>query len=364
MNASSETNKRYDASHATTPASRRSGDDAPRRSGVGTLPIARRKLVIQIPCLNEEATIGTTLAALPRRVDGFDCVEWLIVDDGSEDGTAAAAIAAGADHVVSLPHNQGLARAFMAGIEASLKAGADVIVNTDADNQYDADSIADLVAPILEGKAQIVVGARPISDIREFSALKKILQRIGSAVVRMASGTRIPDAPSGFRAIHAAAALRLNVFGDYTYTLETIIQAGRKGIPITSVPVRVNPATRPSRLVRSIPSYVSRSIFNIARVFVLYKPLRFFSTIGVLLLLPGLVLGLRFLYNYLAYGGSGHVQSLILSAILIVSAMIVFVAGVLSDLIASNRILLEELRMRQLRSEVEACRSGDHDATI
>ena len=164
----------------------------------------------------------------------------------------------------------------MAGIEASLKAGADVIVNTDADNQYAADSIADLVAPILEGKAQIVVGARPISDIREFSAVKKVLQRIGSAVVRIASGTRIPDAPSGFRAIHAAAALRLNVFGDYTYTLETIIQAGRKGIPITSVPVRVNPATRPSRLVRSIPSYVSRSIFSIARVFVLYKPLRFF----------------------------------------------------------------------------------------
>ena len=322
------------------------------------IPGTRRKLVIQIPCLNEESTIGTTLAELPRRVEGFDCVEWLIVDDGSTDRTVAIATAAGADHIVSLPHNQGLARAFMAGIEASLKAGADVIVNTDADNQYAGNSIGDLVAPILEGKAQIVVGARPISDIREFSAVKKALQRIGSAVVRIASGTRIPDAPSGFRAIHAAAAIRLNVFGDYTYTLETIIQAGRKGIPITSVPIRVNPTTRPSRLVRSVPSYVCRSMFNIARVFVLYKPLRFFSTIGVALLLPGIVLGLRFLYYYQVDGGAGHIQSLILSAILIVSAMIVFVAGVLSDLIASNRVLLEELRMRQLLSEVEACRSG------
>ena len=336
------------------PSSRRASDDAPGR--VGAALVARRRLVIQIPCFNEESTIGTTLAALPRRVDGFDVVEWLIVDDGSTDGTVAVAIAAGADHIVSLPHNQGLARAFMAGIEASLKAGADVIVNTDADNQYAADSIAELVAPILEGRAQIVIGARPISDIRDFSAVKKILQRIGSAVVRMASGTSIPDAPSGFRAIAAAAALRLNVFGDYTYTLETIIQAGRKSIPITSVPVRVNPATRPSRLVRSIRSYVTRSMFNIARVFVLYKPLRFFSVIGVLLLLPGVVLGLRFLYYYWVQGGAGHIQSLILAAILTLSAMIVFVAGVLSDLIASNRVLLEELRMRQLRSEVEACR--------
>src|SRR5688572_24403805 len=360
MSASSETSRPFGAAQRT-PAARQAGDGSFGRGGVGAPHGARRRLVIQIPCFNEEATIGTTLAALPRHIDGFDSVECLIIDDGSTDGTVAAAIAAGADHIVSLPHNQGLARAFMAGIEASLKAGADVIVNTDADNQYAADSIAELVAPILEGRAQIVVGARPISDIRDFSAVKKILQRIGSAVVRMASGTRIPDAPSGFRAIAAAAALRLNVFGDYTYTLETIIQAGRKSIPITSVPVRVNPATRPSRLVRSIPSYVSRSMFSIARVFVLYKPLRFFSVIGVLLLLPGVVLGLRFLYYYWAEGGAGHIQSLILAAILTLSAMIVFVAGVLSDLIASNRVLLEELRMRQLRSEVEACRAGERD---
>jgi glycosyltransferase involved in cell wall biosynthesis len=357
MKPSSETRRRFGAAE-TTPASL-GNDDVPEQRAIDARAATPRKLVIQIPCLNEESTIGTTLSELPRHVDGFDRVEWLVIDDGSTDGTVASAIAAGADHIVSLPHNQGLARAFMAGIEASLKAGADVIVNTDADNQYAAGSIPDLVAPILEGKAQIVVGARPILDIREFSAAKKILQRIGSAVVRIASGTSIPDAPSGFRAIHAAAAIRLNVFGDYTYTLETIIQAGRKGIPITSVPVRVNPTTRPSRLVRSIPSYVTRSIFNIVRVFVLYKPLRFFSVIGALLLSPGIVLALRFLYYYLANGGAGHIQSVILSAILIVSAMIVFVAGILSDLIASNRILLEELRTRQLRSEVEASREHE-----
>jgi len=357
MDPSSETDKRFATTQATL-SSRPTSKDVPHRSSTDAKSSVRRKLVIQIPCLNEEATIGTTLAALPRRVEGFDSVEWLIVDDGSTDGTVAAATAAGADHIVSLPHNQGLARAFMAGIEASLKAGADVIVNTDADNQYAAGSIPDLIAPILEGKAQIVVGARPISEIREFSATKKLLQKMGSAVVRIASGTSVPDAPSGFRAVHAAAALRLNVFGDYTYTLETIIQAGRKGIPIASVPVRVNPATRPSRLVRSIPSYVRRSMFSIARVFVLYKPLRFFSVIGALLLVPGVALGLRFLYEYLLTGSAGHVQSLILSAILILSAMIVFVAGVLSDLIASNRILLEEIRMRQLRTEIEASRAA------
>jgi len=321
----------------------------------GTRPVFR-KLIIQIPCLDEEATIGATLGALPRSVPGFEVVEWLIVDDGSRDETVAVARRAGVDHVISLPHNQGLARAFMAGLEASLKAGADVIVNTDADNQYSTESIPDLVAPIVEGRAQIVVGARPIAENAEFSVTKKVLQRIGSAVVRVASGTRIADAPSGFRAIHASAALRLNVFGDYTYTLETIIQAGRKGIPITCVPVRVNPATRPSRLVRNIPTYVYRSMWSIARVFVLYKPLRFFFLIGALLLLPGLVLSLRFLFNFLADGGAGHIQSLILAAILIVTAMIVFVAGVLSDLTAANRVLLEEIRMRQLRAEIDRSR--------
>lgn len=310
------------------------------------------KLIIQVPCFNEEGTLGSTLADLPRKVEGFDTVEWLVVDDGSRDRTVEVALAAGVDHVVRLPHNQGLARAFMAGLEAALKAGADVIVNTDADNQYRADSIADLVQPIIRGEAQIVVGARPIADIDDFSLLKKILQRIGSAVVRFASGTRVPDAPSGFRAIHRDAAMRLNVFGNYTYTLETIIQAGRKNIPITSVPVGVNPTLRPSRLVRSTGSYVYRSIVSILRIFILYKPLRFFFLVGTTLLVPGVLLGLRFLAYYMTGNGAGKVQSLILAATLVISAMIIYAAGILADLTAANRLLMEEVRMRLLRGEI------------
>lgn len=317
-----------------------------------------RKLIIQVPCYNEEATLGQTLAALPREVDGFDIVERLIVDDGSTDRTLCVARDHGVEHIVSLSANQGLAKAFLAGLEASLKAGADVIVNTDADNQYDAAGIDDLVRPILQGRAQIVIGARPIETIAEFSKVKKVLQRLGSAVVKIASDTEIPDAPSGFRAIHRDAALRLNVFNNYTYTLETIIQAGRKGIPITWVPVRVNEATRPSRLVKSTFSYVRRSIFTIVRISVLYKPLRFFVWLGTLFLLPGVVLGGRFLWKYLLGDGSGHVQSLILSAILIVTAMVVFGAGIVADLVAANRLLLEDVRMRLLRTEIASSRSG------
>lgn len=312
-------------------------------------PSSALKLIIQIPCFNEEGTLAQTLAELPRRVDGFDVVEWLVIDDGSSDRTVDVATAAGADYVISLPYNKGLARAFMTGIEAALLHGADVIVNTDADNQYSATCIADLVRPILQGSAQIVVGARPIKEIEEFSFLKKVLQRLGSYVVRLASGTDIADAPSGFRAIHREAALQLNVFGDYTYTLETIIQAGRKSIPITSIPIQVNPETRPSRLVKSIPRYVYRSILSIARIFVLYKPLRFFFFIGMLLFIPGFLVGARFLRDYWAGNGAGHVQSLILAAILIVTSIIIMTAGVLSDLIAANRTLLEEIRMRQIR---------------
>jgi glycosyltransferase involved in cell wall biosynthesis len=319
-------------------------------------PVSFRKLIIQIPCYNEEEVLGITLANLPRRVPGFESVEILVIDDGSRDGTVAVALRGGVDHVVRLPFNQGLAKAFMAGLEASLKAGADVIVNTDADNQYDARSIPNLVAPILDGRAQMVVGARPVTEIAEFSFVKKALQRIGSAVVRLASGTSLPDAPSGFRAIHRDAALQLCVFNPYTYTLETIIQAGRKNIPVTSVPVGVNPVLRPSRLVKSIPSYVMRSIVTIIRIFVLYKPLRFFLAVGTMFLLPGVLLGVRFLVNYIAGEGAGHVQSLILAAILIVTAVIVYAAGVVSDLISANRLLLEEIRTRQLRAETVASR--------
>lgn len=314
------------------------------------------KLIIQIPCFNEEQTLASTLAALPRRVEGFATVEWLVIDDGSTDRTVEVARAAGAHHIVSLPHNQGLARAFMAGLEAGLKAGADVIVNTDGDGQYDASSIPDLLRPILQGKAQIVVGARPIMSNTDFSFTKKLLQRIGSAVVQFASGTSVADAPSGFRAIDRSAALRLCVFNNFTYTQETIIQAGRSGIPIASVPINVHPTKRPSRLVKSIPSYIWRSLVTILRIFVLYKPLRFFFTAGALLLVPGTIIGLRFVWYYIQNGGVGKVQSLVLSAILILGAMIIFAAGILADLIAANRILLEEVRMRLLREEVAKAR--------
>ena len=313
-----------------------------------------RKLIIQIPCLNEAGTLTQTLKALPRHVRGFDAVEWLVIDDGSNDGTAKIAADAGADHVISLGYNQGLARAFMAGLEFALKQGADVIVNTDADNQYSADCIPDLVQPILEGRAQIVVGARPIQNIEHFSPVKKLLQRLGSWVVKRVSRTKIEDAPSGFRAIHRDAAMRLNVFSAYTYTLETIIQAGRKNIPIVSVPVKTNPDLRPSRLVTSIPSYVLRSIVTIFRIFIVYKPMRFFLLIACLIALPAVYFVCRFLIFYALGEGGGHVQSLVLSAALFALAGIAGVGGILADLIATNRLLLEDLRTRALRAEVEA----------
>ena len=316
-----------------------------------------RKLVIQIPCYNEEAVLERTVSALPRSVAGFDVVEILIIDDGSVDRTVEVARRCAVDHIVSLKPNQGLARAFMAGIEASLKVGADVIINTDADNQYVADCIPDLLAPILAGRAQIVVGARPIDDIAEFSTTKKLLQKLGSAVLKIASGTTVPDAPSGFRAIHREAAVRLCVFGSYTYTLETLIQAGRKNIPITSVPIRVNAPTRTSRLVKSNSSYVRRSIFTILRIFVLYKPLRFFMYAGTALMIPAVLIGVRFLVGYFSGHGGGRTQSLILAAILALSAVIVYVVGILSDLIAANRMLLEEVRTRVLLTEIDAGRA-------
>jgi glycosyltransferase involved in cell wall biosynthesis len=314
------------------------------------------RLIIQVPAYDEEATIGATLAALPREVPGFDRVEWLLVDDGSRDRTIEIARSAGIDHVVPLSHKQGLARAYMAGIEACLKLGADVIVNTDADNQYDASCIPELVKPIVDGHALIVVGERPIMQMTDFSPLKRLLQKAGSAVVAFVSATRVPDAPSGFRAVHREAALRFCVFGNYTYTLETLIQAGRNNLPIASVPVRVNRVRRPSRLIRSLSAYVARSILTIFRIFVLYKPLRFFVFIGTLFLVPGVAIGVRFLRAYYAGVGQGHVQSLILAAILILMATVTYGAGLLADLIAANRVLLEEVRMRQLRAEVEAIR--------
>lgn len=309
------------------------------------------KLIIQIPCFNEAETLSISLSALPRNVAGFDSVEWLIIDDGSQDDTVNVAKANGVDHVIRHLGNRGLARAFMTGLEASLNLGADVIVNTDADNQYNADDIPALVRPILEGRAEIVVGARPIETIEHFSVTKKLLQKLGSWVVRVASKTDVPDAPSGFRAMSRTAAQKLMVFNDYTYTLETIIQAGQKNMAIVSVPIRVNDDLRPSRLVKSIPSYIKRSIGTILRIFVIYRPFRFFGTIGAVLLFVGFMIGLRFLLNYLQGNGAGHVQSLILAALLLGMGFQTLLVAFLADLLAANRKLLEDIRFRIRRDD-------------
>ena len=304
------------------------------------------KLIIQIPCYNEAETIGITLLELPRVVPGFNTVEWLIIDDGSNDNTAEVAKKFGADHIVRHTRNRGLARAFATGLEVSLQLGADVIVNTDADNQYNSADIPKLVEPILSGEADIVIGARPISTIEHFSPIKKILQRLGSWVVRIASQTEIPDAPSGFRAISRDAAQRLVVFSDYTYTLETIIQAGQKNMAVTSVPIRVNKDLRPSRLVKSIPNYIKRSILTIIRIFVIYRPFRFFASIGAALLVIGFLIGVRFLWFYFNGKGTGHVQSLILGAILLLMGFQTILVALLADLLAANRKLLEDIRFK------------------
>ena len=310
------------------------------------------KLIIQIPCFNEAETLGIALSALPREVAGFDTVEWLIIDDGSTDDTVKVALEHGVNHVVRHTRNQGLARGFMNGLQACLERGADVIVNTDADNQYQADDIPLLTAPILAGKADIVVGARPIEAIEHFSPVKKLLQKLGSWVVRMASKTSIPDAPSGFRAMSRSAAQRLTVFSDYTYTLETIIQAGQKNMAITSVPVRVNGDLRPSRLVKSISSYIRRSIVTIIRVFVIYRPFRFFGSIGLTLFTVGFLIGLRFLYKWLMsdYGYDGHIQSLILASSLMVIGFQTILIAFVADLLSANRKLMEEVRTLALEN--------------
>lgn len=300
------------------------------------------KLIIQIPCLNESATLGVTLADLPREVPGFASVEWLIIDDGSTDDTATVARRLGVDHVVRHPVNRGLAAAFMTGIDACLRLGADVIVNTDADNQYNAADIPALTAPIIGGAADMVIGARPIDETEHFSWIKKRLQRLGSWAVRVASKTDVEDAPSGFRAISRETAMRLNVFNRYTYTLETIIQAGQSNLRIASVPIRTNGDLRPSRLVKSISSYVRRSLVTILRVFVIYRPLFSFLVLGALLAIPGLLIGLRFLYYFFTGSGEGHVQSLILASLLLTLAALAGMCGVLADLTATNRKLLEK----------------------
>lgn len=304
------------------------------------------KLIIQIPCLNEAETLAVALAELPRQVAGFDAVEWLVVDDGSTDDTDQVARAHGVDHVIRHPVNRGLAAAFMTGLETCLRLGADVIVNTDADNQYCGADIPRLTQPILDHAADIVVGARPIDRTEHFSWLKKKLQRLGSWAVRVASKTDIADAPSGFRAISRETAMRLNVFNQYTYTLETIIQAGLSNLAVVSVPVRTNPDLRPSRLVKSIPNYVKRSLVTIIRVFVIYRPLALFMWTSAILALVGIALGVRYLWYLFAGDGGGHVQSLILAASCVMLGGLSFMIGLLADLIATNRKLLEQVDFR------------------
>ncbi len=312
------------------------------------------KLVIQIPCYNEEKTLPISLADLPKEISGIDVIETLIIDDGSTDDTQGVARQAGVNYIVSFPQNRGLAKAFMAGIEKSLEVGADIIVNTDADNQYRADDIPLLIEPILNQKADFVVGQRPISEIEHFSQVKKILQKLGSWVVRVASKTDIPDAPSGFRAMNREAAKRLHVFSEYTYTLETIIQAGQKGFAVTSVPVRTNKDMRESRLVKSLRSYVARSISTIIRVFMTYKPFRFFAVPGATCFILGFLLGARFIYFYMAGDGDGHIQSIILSGILMTTGFLMSVIGLVADLISVNRKLLEQIdwRVKNIEEEI------------
>lgn len=311
------------------------------------------KLIIQIPCYNEAETLEIALNDLPKEIEGIDEIQYLIINDGSTDNTVEVAKKWGVHHVVNFKKNRGLAKGFMAGIDEGLRQGADIIVNTDADNQYCGEDIEKLVRPIIEGKADIVIGVRPIDETEHFSPLKKKLQHFGSWVVRIASGTDIPDAPSGFRAYSREAALRLNVVNDYTYTLETIVQAGRNKIPMMSVPIRTNPELRKSRLFHSMFGYVKKSMLTIIRAVLMYKPLYVFSIIGLVPGFLGFIIGIRFLIYYCMGTGSGHVQSLILACTLIILGFITIIIGMLADTLSANRKLLEDVQYHVRRTEYQ-----------
>ncbi|CDE43894.1 glycosyl transferase group 2 family protein [Clostridium sp. CAG:768] len=304
------------------------------------------KLIIQIPCYNEEKSLPITLNALPKKFEGIDEIEVLIINDGSTDKTVEVARSLGVKHIVEMPHNCGLAKAFVAGINTALSLDADIIVNTDADNQYCADDIEKIIKPILNGSADIVIGSRPVSKIQHFSLLKKMLQKLGSFVMRLISSTDVEDAPSGFRAFSRNAAIQLNVFDNYTYTLETIIQARAKGLILECVPINVNPDLRKSKLVKNIFDYVRRSMFTMIRMFIIYRPFRFFAILAGIFLFFGALIGIRFLYYFINESGAGHIQSLILSAILILTGVQVAVIAVLSELMSINRKLLEDIQRR------------------
>ena len=311
------------------------------------------KLIIQIPCLNEAETLEVALNDLPKHIDGIDQIEYLIINDGSRDDTVEVARRWGVNYVVHFGQNRGLAKGFMAGLDACLRNGADIIVNTDADNQYNGADIETLVRPILEGKSDIVIGSRPIDETRDFSPLKKKLQHLGSFVVRRASKSDIPDAPSGFRAFSREAALRLNVTNEYTYTLETIVQAGREKIPMEAVPVRTNGELRPSRLFHSMFGYIKKSILTILRTYVMYRPLTFFTVLGCIPFLAGLILGIRFLVFLFQGHSSGHIQSLILASTLLMMGFMTWVVGILSDTISAERKILEDVQYHARRADYQ-----------
>ncbi len=304
------------------------------------------KLIIQIPCYNEEENLKATLDDLPKHLDGIDMIEYLIIDDGCTDNTIGIAKDWGVDHIVNLKKHAGLADGFMAGIDECLRNGADIIVNTDADNQYCGKDVETIIKPILEEKADIVIGERPINERSDFSRLKKLLQRIGSWAVRKASNTDIPDAPSGFRAYSRDAALHLNIINGYTYTLEQIIQAGRTGMSIISVPVHINEGSRPSRLFGSIFDYIKKSVLAIAQAYMMYRPLKVFITMGIIPVLIGILIGIRFLIYFTRGYGNGHIQSLLLAVMLILLGGMIAVVGLLADLIAANRKILMETQYR------------------
>ena len=311
------------------------------------------KLIIQIPCYNEAETLEVALNDLPKKLDGVDEIEYLIINDGSHDNTVEVAKRWGVHHVVNFKQNKGLAKGFVAGLDGCLRCGADIIVNTDADNQYRGVDIAALIQPILVGEADMVIGERPIDDTEHFSYVKKKLQHFGSWVVRKASHTDIPDAPSGFRAFSREAAMRMNVVNDYTYTLETIVQAGREKIAVTSVPIHTNAELRPSRLFKSIWGYVKKSILTILRAFMMYKPLMCFTLLAIPSTVVGLGIGIRFLY-FLANGtGNGHIQSLILACTLIIIGFLTFMIGLVADVIAANRKILQDVQYHVKRLEYE-----------
>jgi glycosyltransferase involved in cell wall biosynthesis len=311
------------------------------------------KLIIQIPCYNEAETLPETLRHLPKHINGIDVIETLVIDDGSTDGTSEVARTNGVNHIIRLTKRKGLANVFHAGLDGCLKRGADVIVNTDADGQYKGEDIPKLVAPIVEGKADIVIGNRDIEHVKQFSFIKKRLQRLGSWVVRQLAGSSIADATTGFRAYNKEAALRLNIISEYTYTLESIIQAEHKNLAIANITINTNRVDRPSRLFKSIPEYIKRSIVTIIRVYAMFNPFRMFLTIGTFFLTLGIIIACRFLFHYFMGNGGGKIQSLIFGAVFLIIGFQMLIIGLVSDLISANRRLIEETLLRVKKIELK-----------